>query len=405
MSDAQHADTATYMDDLITWRRHLHQYPEASFEEHETVKYLRGVLEERAPSAKLETITETSFIAVFDTGRPGPKVGLRTDIDGLVMTENRPDLDFASKNPNRMHGCGHDGHMAVVLSAMAWVEDNLDRLNGTIVGIFQHAEETPPGGAKEMVETGMFNDYDYIFGFHLWATVPVGQVDIKDGPASANSDLWDVTFTGVGAHASTPEHSIDAVLAATTFVQQTLQIPARRVNGLEPAVVSTTWLEAGTKDALNVIPPVAKCGGVVRTHALENREVAIRSLKEMCAGIEAANPGLTAELNYLVGYDMVWNNPECTQVVRELAEERWPGKIIAEPAMLGGEDFAAFSRVAKASYAFVGAGNPEKGFDAGHHNPRFGIDEDSLEIALQLVIDVLENRERIIEAGESGDEE
>lgn len=397
------SDTQPYLDDLITWRRHLHQYPEASFEEHETVAYLREVLTQRAPSASLENLTETSLVAVFDTGRPGPKVGLRTDIDGLVMQEDRPDLDFASKNPNRMHGCGHDGHMAVVLSAMAWIEDHLDELDGIIVGIFQHAEETPPGGAKEMVATGYFNDFDYIYGFHLWSTLPTGTIDIKDGPASANSDLWEVTLKGKGAHASTPEDSVDAVLAATTLAQQLLQIPARRVNGLEPAVVSTTWLEAGSHSALNVYPPVAKIGGVVRTHSAETREVAVNSFKEILAGLEAANPGLTCELDYLVGYDMTWNNPGCTQVVRELAEDRFPGKIIAEPAMLGGEDFSAFSLVAPATYVFVGAGNPEKGFDAGHHNPRFGIDEDSLEIALQLAIDVIRNRGRIVEAVEESE--
>lgn len=389
------SDTAAYLDDLITWRRYLHAHPEASFEEHETVAYLRKVLEERTPSATLKTMTDTSFVAVFDTGRPGPKVGLRTDIDGLVMTENRPDLDFASTVPNRMHGCGHDGHMAIVLSAMAWVEDHLDELNGTIVGIFQHAEETPPGGAIEMVATGYFNDFDYIFGFHLWTSLPTGTIDIKDGPASANSDLWDVTLSGRGAHASTPEVSVDPVVAASTLIQQLLGIPARRVNGLEPAVVTATWLEAGTKDALNVIPPVAKTGGVVRTHSAESRKVVMDSFDQILAGLEAANPGLSCDLTYLVGYDMTWNDPQRTQIVRELAEERWGDKVISDPPMLGGEDFAAFSQVAPATYVFVGAGNAEKGFDSPHHSPTFGLDEDSFEIALQLVIDVLKNRERL----------
>ena len=389
------SDTAPYVEQMIAWRRHLHMYPEASFEEHETVKYLEQQIAERMPSAKVERVTETSLVAVFDTGRPGPKIGLRTDIDGLAMTEDRPDLDFASKNPGRMHGCGHDGHMAVVLATLAWVEDHLDELNGTIVGIFQHAEETPPGGAKEMVETGRFNDFDFIYGFHLWTSLPMGTVDIKDGAASANSDLWEVHFTGKGAHASTPEDSIDAVVAASQLVQQLMTIPARRVSGLQPAVVTATWLEAGRQQALNVIPPEAKVGGVVRTQSAEAREIAQRSFDEIIAGLEAANPGLTAKLDYLVGYDMVWNDPARTQIIRSLAEQRWPGKVIADPPMLGGEDFAAFSHTAPSTYVFVGAGNPEKGFDAGHHNPRFGLDEDSLEIALQLAIDVVRDRERL----------
>lgn len=391
------SDTASYLEQMIAWRRHLHQYPEASFEEHETVKYIREQLEQRVPGAKLENLTPTSLVAVVDTGRPGPRIGLRADIDGLAMTEDRPDLEFASKVPGRMHGCGHDAHTAVLMSALAWIEDHVDDLTGQVVGIFQHAEETPPGGAKEMVETGYFDDFDYIYGFHVWSSLPVGTVDIKDGAASANSDLWEVTLTGQGAHASTPEASIDPVVAASNLIQQLLTIPARRVSGMKPAVVTATWLEAGRQQALNVIPPVARAGGVVRTQDQETREIAMRAFDEILAGLEAANPGLKAELDYLVGYDMVWNDPARSAIVRELAEARWPGKVMAEPPMLGGEDFAAFSNTAPATYVFVGAGNPEKGFDAGHHNPRFGIDEDSLEIGLQLMIDVIRNAPRLAE--------
>ena len=180
-------DVDPYLDQLVAWRRHLHQHPEASFEEHETVAWIRAQLEERVPAAKLENLTETSLVATLETGRPGPKVGIRADIDGLAMTEDRPDLEFASTVPDRMHGCGHDAHTATMMSALAWASDHLDELSGTIVGIFQHAEETPPGGAREMVATGWFDDFDHIFGFHYWATLALGLVDVKDGPASANS--------------------------------------------------------------------------------------------------------------------------------------------------------------------------------------------------------------------------
>lgn len=393
------SEVEPYLEQLLTWRRHLHQWPEASFEEHETVAYIRDELARRVPGAKLENLTPTSLVAVLETGRPGPKVGVRADIDGLAMTEDRPDLEFASKVPGRMHGCGHDGHIATVMSALAWAHDHLDELSGTIVAIFQHAEETPPGGAKEMVATGYFDDFDYIFGFHYWATLPTGTVDVKDGPASANSDLWQVHLRGKGAHASLPELSVDAVLAATTLVQQLLQIPARRIGGLDPAVVTATWLDAGRQQALNVIPPEASVGGVVRTHSDEVREQVKAAFKDICAGLEAANPGLTCELDYLVGYDMTWNAPAPTQIVRDLATKRWPDKVIADPPMLGGEDFAAFSRTAPSTYVFVGAGNAEKGFDSSHHSPTFGLDEDAFPTALQLVVDVLRNAEALAAAG------
>lgn len=382
-------DASPYLEQLVAWRRHLHQYPEASFEEVETVAYIREQLTDFVPEAKLENLTPTSLVAVLETGRPGPKIGLRADIDGLVMDEGRPDLDFASKNPGRMHGCGHDGHTATMMSALRWAKDHLEELTGTVVAIFQHAEETPPGGAVEMVETGYFDDFDFIFGFHYWATLDTGVIDVKSGPASANSDLWKMNFKGVGAHASTPEDSVDAVAAAAQVLQQSQGIVARSVSGLDPVVVTGTWFSAGDENSLNVIPPLARIGGVVRTQDDETRDVAERRLGELAKGAEVANPGLNVELDYLRGYDMVWNDPHRTELIRGLVESRYSGQVVSERPMLGGEDFAAFSRRVPAVYLFIGAGNAAKGFSAGHHNPKFGLDEDAFEIGLQVSIDVL----------------
>lgn len=385
----------SYLDQLVGWRRHLHQYPEISFEEHETVAYIERELGARLQHARFQRLTPTSLVVEFDSGRPGPKIGLRADIDGLAITEDRPDLEFASKVPNRMHGCGHDGHTAVIMSVCAWIDDHLDELSGRVVAIFQHAEETPPGGAKEMVATGYFNDFDFIYGFHFWATLPTGQVDIKDGAASANSDLFEITINGRGGHASTPEVTIDPVVAVAQLVNQLQTIVARRTAARTPAVVSTTWLDAGQQVALNVIPQIARLGGSVRTTDAATRELVRSSMTQFLAGLEAANPGLATELDYLVGYDMVWNDPARTQIVRELAQARLGDAVISEPAMLGGEDFAAFAQVAPASYVFVGAANEEKGFVGSHHQPKFGIDEDAFPIAWQLAVDVVRNAERL----------
>lgn len=384
-----------YLDQLVAWRRHLHQYPELSFEEHQTVAYIETELGKRLRHATSRRLTPTSLVVEFDSGRPGPRLGLRADIDGLAITEDRPDLDFASKVPNRMHGCGHDAHTAVIMAVCAWIDDHLDELDGSFVGIFQHAEETPPGGAKEMVATGYFDDFDFIYGFHFWATLPLSQVDIKDGAASANSDLFEITINGRGGHASQPDATIDPVVAAAHLITQLQTIVARRNAPRIPAVVSTTWLDAGQQQALNVIPQVARLGGSIRTTDAATRELVRSSLTQYLAGLEAANPGLSTELDYLVGYDMVWNDPDRTRIVRELAQQRWGDAVIDEPAMLGGEDFAAFAQVAPASYVFVGAANPDKGFGGSHHQPKFGIDEDAFGIAWQLAVDVVRNADRL----------
>ncbi|NLH68563.1 MAG: amidohydrolase [Brooklawnia sp.] len=389
-------DTLTYLDQLVAWRRHLHQHPELSFEEEQTVAYIESELAGRLRNVtRLERLTPTSLVVVFETGRPGPKLGLRADIDGLAIQEDRPDLPFASRVPNRMHGCGHDAHAAVVMAACLWVDDHLAELTGQVHAIFQHAEETPPGGAREMVATGYFSDFDFIFGFHFWAQMPTGQIDIKDGAASSNSDLFEITINGRGAHASTPEAALDPVVAAGQLIGQLQTIVSRRKPGRAPAVVSTTWLESGSQVALNVIPFSARLGGSVRTTDPETRELVQRSMTELLAGLEAANPGMTTELDYLVGYDMVWNDPARTAIVRELAQTRWGDQVVALPPMLGGEDFAAFSQVAPACYVFIGAGSEAKGFTSSHHTPTFGIDEDAFGLALALAIDVLRNGPRL----------
>ena len=389
-------DPDTYLEPLVAWRRHLHQYPELSFEEHETVKYIEAQLRERLGHATFNRLTDTSLVVVFDTGRAGPKLGLRADIDGLAVQEDQPNLEFTSTVPGRMHACGHDGHTATMMAAACWIDDHLDELTGEIHVIFQHAEETPPGGAKDMVATGYFTGFDYIYGFHYFTTMPTGTVDIKDGPASSNSDLFRITLTGLGGHASMPADTIDPVVTAGQLVGQLQTVVSRRVPAATPAVVSTTWLAAGTDSALNVIPGSARLGGSVRTQDDETRETVQRSMREFLAGVEAANPGMTAELDYLVGYDMVWNDPARTQLVRELAQARWGEKVVAEPAMLGGEDFAAFAQVAPATYAFIGAATTEKDFTTGsHHSSGFGLDEDAFPIALQLTLDVVVNAPRI----------
>lgn len=392
-------DAAPYLDQLVAWRRHLHQYPEISFEERETVAYIEAELRARLTHATFERLTETSLVVVFDTGREGPKLGLRADIDGLAVQEDQPNLEFASKVPGRMHACGHDGHTATMMAAAAWIDDHLDDLTGEVHVIFQHAEETPPGGARDMVATGYFTGFDFIYGFHYFTTMPTGTVDIKDGPASSNSDLFRITLTGLGGHASMPADTIDPVVAAGALVGQLQTVVSRRVAAATPAVVSTTWLEAGNDKALNVIPGATRLGGSVRTQDDETRATVQRSMLEFLAGVEAANPGMTAELDYLVGYDMVWNDPARTQIVRELARARWGEQVVAEPAMLGGEDFAAFSQVAPATYVFVGAATTEKEFTTGsHHSAGFGLDEDAFPIALQLALDVVVNAPRIAAA-------
>lgn len=380
-------DVTSYLDDLVTWRRHLHRHPELSFAEHQTVAYIERELRRELPDAQMRNLTPTSLVVTLDTGKPGPRLGLRADIDALAIQEDRPDLEFASEVPGVMHGCGHDGHTAVVMATMLWVRDHLADLTGTVTAVFQHAEERPPGGAQEMVATGFFDDFDYMYGFHLWGYQPTGTIDIKEGPASANSDLFSMTIHGRGGHASMPQETTDPVILATQTIQQIQHIVSRRIHPLSPAVVSATWLQAGTDTALNVIPGVAHLGGSIRTMDDDARQLVRQSLEQIAISLQT-DPQVRVDLDYVLGYDGVYNDPARTRILRGLAEQH-PLTIISEPPMLGGEDFAAFAQRVPSSYVFVGAQeDPEAG---GHHTPTFGVDEDSFAIAMALAVDVVRN--------------
>ncbi len=191
------------------------------------------------------------------------------------MQEDRPDLPFASVEPGRMHACGHDGHAATVMAACAWIDDHLDELTGEIHAIFQHAEETAARGRPGDGGHRVLRGFDFIYGFHYFATVPTGTIDVKDGPASANSDLFRITVTGRGGHASMPADTLDPVWRPQLVGHAADgRVPAG--GGGRPDVVSTTWLEAGTLVARNVIPGSARLGGSVRTTDQETRDLVQR---------------------------------------------------------------------------------------------------------------------------------
>lgn len=381
------APMQAYLDQAIAWRRELHRHPELSFEETATVAYIARELAVLR-HAGFERLTPTSLVVVFKTGRPGARIGLRADIDALPVQEDRPDLDFVSQVPGKMHACGHDAHAAVLMAACRWFDDHFEQLDGEIHAIFQHAEELPPGGAREMVATGYFDDFDFIYGQHLMSTLPTGQIDLKDGPCSANSDVYDIVLYGKGGHASMPEASVDPVVAAAQFVSGIQTLVSRRVPPRTPAVVSNTVLLAGTPAALNVIPHSARLGGSVRTTDEATRALVRAGLEDHLKAVCAAHPGLRYEFDFRIGYDAVFNDPAQTAIVRELARARWGDAVSSQPAMLGGEDFSAFSARVPSTYAIIGAGNKDKGFDYPHHHPKFGLDEDSFGIALQMMLAV-----------------
>lgn len=372
----------TYIDQAITWRRHLHQHPELSFEEVQTSQFIVDEMS-KLRHARIERLTPTSVVVVFDTGRPGTKIGLRADIDALPIQEERDELPFRSSTPGKMHACGHDGHTAILMAACQYIDDHFEQYTGQIHAIFQHAEEILPGGARDMVATGYFDDFDFIYGQHLVSMLPTGTIDIKAGPATANTDAYNIIIHGKGGHAAMPQYSIDPVVIGAQFVTLLQSVVSRRFSPYDRVVISNTIFQAGS--AQNIIPDSAKLTGSVRTTTPEHRERARSAIESLLKGL-CESSGAEYELDYEIGYDAVHNDPAMTAIVDDIARARYGNNVVSHPPMMAGEDFSAFARRVPSTYAFIGAANAD--FHYPHHHPKFGLDESSFGIGLQMMLDV-----------------
>lgn len=382
-------------DQVIAYRRYLHQFPEPSFQEYETSQYIYGEMC-KLKNVEVSRPTETSVLVKITGGKPGKKIGLRADIDALPIQEERPEFDFQSKKDGLMHACGHDGHTAILMVATQFLSEHAEELEGEVYSIFQHAEELPPGGAQEMVATGLFDDFDFIYGHHLFSTLPLGTIDIKNGPNSGNSDLYELKIFGRGGHAAHPHKSIDPVVIGGQILEKLQTIISRKVDPIHAAVISNTVFQAGASNALNIIPDTAYLGGSVRTDDSKVREMVAEEIENVIKSTCDAY-GATYELDYTYGYGAVYNDETTTEIVQNIADNLFPGKTIELPLSLGGEDFSAFSDIVPATYVHIGAGNEEKGYDYPHHHPKFAIDEESFLIGVKMFVAIAVNYSKLAE--------
>jgi amidohydrolase len=356
-------------EDVVAWRRHLHRHPEISFEERETSAWIADKLAGLA--LEVERPTETSVLARLRTGKPGPTVALRADIDALPIQEESG-VDFASERPGAMHACGHDGHTAMLLGAASQLAAH-DLGGGELRFIFQHGEELAPGGARDMVAAGAMDGVDFIYGCHLWTPLEYGKVAAMPGPFMAAADFFTLTITGRGGHAGLPHTAIDTIACAAELVGSLQHIVSRRIDPLHPAVVTVGSLHAG--DAPNVIPGEAVLTGTTRSFDPGVRQRIPKLIDEIARGVCIAH-GADFELDFQFGYKPVVNDERATQLVREVIA---PGELIEIEPIMGGDDFSAFQAEAPGCYAFVGAGG-----EYPHHHPRFVIDERALAIGTRL---------------------
>jgi amidohydrolase len=375
-------DVEPVLEQVVAWRRHLHRHPELSFRERETADFVAQTLAGFGDGLDVQRPVEHGVVARLATGRPGPVIALRADIDALPI-EEQSGVDFASENPGVMHACGHDGHTAMLLGAARALTDARDALpGGELRFVFQPAEELAPGGARDLVAAGVMEGVDLVYGCHLWTPLEYGKVAAMPGPFMAAADFFTLAIAGRGGHGGLPHLADDVVAIGAQVVTNLQHVVARRVDPLEPAVLSVGAFRAG--DAPNVLPDRAELAGTVRTFDPHVRERMPQLIEEVVRGVTSAH-GAQYELDYTFGYKPVVNDETATGLVRAAI----PDGMRADLApIMGGDDFSAYLADAPGCYAFIGAGGEESGATFPHHHPRFRIDERALATGVRLHVDV-----------------
>jgi len=379
-------------DDLIAWRRDLHQHPELGFQEQRTA----GVIAQSLRELGLEVqtgVAETGIVALLEGGRPGRTLLLRWDMDALPI-EEATGAAYASLEPGRMHACGHDGHVAIGLGVARLLHAHRAELPGRVQLVFQPAEEGL-GGAQRMIDAGVLQSArpEVALGLHLWNARPLGWVGIPDGPMMAGADVLEIEILGKGGHGAAPHQTHDPVVAAAQLVSALQTIVARNTEPLATAVVSVTQLRAG--EAFNVIPDRAVLRGTVRTFDTAVRQTVLRRIEELAVGIAAAME-CSARVHLTRLTPPVVNDPQVAARVRAVARRMIGDGFLDETERsMVSEDMALFLQAVPGCFVFVGSANAARGLDAPHHNPGFDFDEAALPTAVALLsaaaIDLLGN--------------
>lgn len=356
---------------LISIRRHLHEYPELSYEEFETTKAIKNWLKE-ANITIIDSSLETGIIAEISGNKNGPVVALRADIDALPIQEET-DLPYTSKIQGKMHACGHDFHTAAILGAAYLLKEKEASLNGTVRFIFQAAEESGNGACK-VVEAGHLKNVQAVFGMHNKPDLPVGTIGIKDGPLMAGVDRFEIEIHGVGTHAAVPDAGVDPIVASSQIVMALQTIVSRNISSSHNAVVSVTNIHSG--NTWNVIPEKAILEGTVRTFQAKTREKIPALMERIIKGISDALDVKT-EFRFYPGPPAVQNDKVLTDFSIQIAEKMNLNVISPTPSMAG-EDFSFYQQEIPGSFVFMGT----SGTNEWHH-PAFTVDEEALPISAE----------------------
>ena len=364
----------------------LHEHPELSEKEVWTADFISRELTRLGFTVRTN-VGGTGVVGILGLAGPGPTLALRSDMDALPVQEDTGVL-YASKIPGVMHACGHDSHMATILGTCSYASQNRDRLRGTLMAIFQPAEEIVVG-AKAMLEQELFSEQkpDRLVGIHNWPSLPVGSIGLQEGPITAFSDRFKVIFVGDGGHGAFPHKTIDSIAMATSGIQNAFALTQRRVNASFSQVISFGMIKGGT--SFNVIPPQVEVEGTVRTIRQEDQEMMIDNLHQ-AFGAGAHLYGGDYTLEYSKGVPAVVNDATCVDELGEIFSAKVPEIPVVTQglASLIGEDVAYFLQEVPGVLLLIGSG--QEGAVNELHHPAFLVPAQTLETGYKALTSIVE---------------
>ena len=377
-------------EQVVKWRRDLHQIPEIGNELPMTSKYVQDRLSEMGiPFVTM--VNGSGVLATITGANPGKTVALRADMDALPLVEEAP-VDFKATNGN-MHTCGHDAHTAMLLGAAKVLNDNKAAINGTVKLIFQPGEEAP-GGAKPMIEEGALKGVDAIFGQHIGCLFnhikDSGKVIVSHGNAMACRDAFKIKILGRGSHGAWPENSIDPISIGAQVINGLYMIKAREISALDPAVISIGMINAGT--ANNIIPMNLVIEGTTRSiNPATRTRIADRMEQVVKSTCEAHGASYEFEFNW--DYDITANNPEMADLVIKSAHDLGYGNdVLPQPsAVMGSEDMSFFLNEVPGTFFFLSSVVQQEGQVFGHHHPKFMLDESVFCKGVAMFVQIVKN--------------
>ena len=377
---------ATAIDDLVpplvSFRRDIHANPELAYDEHRTAAKIEAALLELGLEVHAG-IGGTGVVASLKVGNSDRSIGLRADMDALPIHEDTG-LAYASRNPGVFHGCGHDGHVAMLLGAAQHLAVS-QSFDGTVHFIFQPAEEGH-AGALAMIKDGLFDRFpcDRVFALHNWPDLPAGTICTRPGPIMAAADKFEIMVEGRGGHAAMPDKTPDAILAASDLVTQLNSLVSRRIPPTSTAVLSVSQIEGGSSH--NVLPASVYVGGTVRTFDRAVQDKIEESLRQVASGVALAS-GTRITVNYERYYPATVNNAVAAEEALAAAADVGHAVLAPDPAFTA-EDFGFMLQVCEGAYIWLGQGRDDE--DVSLHHPHYDFNDDVMATGIRLHVALVE---------------